>query len=131
VRIDADWRAVRAGVTADLGVLIPVIGVYTALHGTGTITGDTGVIVTAVAAIFVAPAVGGARAARRGSGSTPLTDSACASAIGVLTYVVFRLIDAVARGRAVTVAGLAILVMLSVLVGVVAGYVGARTRPTG
>jgi hypothetical protein len=129
--VEADWAAVRAGAGGDLAVLVPVVALYTALHATGVISGDTGVIVTAVAAVLVAPVAGGVIAGRRGSGATPLTDSALASGIGAMTYVVFRVGDAVVRGRTVTVAGLVILVMLSVAVGVMGGFVGARTRPAG
>ena len=128
VRTLADWPAVRAGVIAYLAVLVPVVGVYTALHGTGVITGDTGVIVTALVAVVLAPAAGGVVAAQRGTRATPLTDSAFATAVGVLVYVAFRLVDAVARGKSVTVPGLVILLMLSVLVGVAAGWVTARVR---
>jgi hypothetical protein len=124
----ADGAAVRAGVAAYLAVLVPVVAVYTALHGTGAINGDAGVIVTALAAVVVAPALGGAVAVRRGTGSTPLTDSATACAVGALIYVVFRVLDAVVRGKGVTVSGLVLLVMLSALVGVGAGALSVRMR---
>jgi hypothetical protein len=114
-------------VVAYLAVLVPVVAVYTALHGTGVITGDTGVIVTALIAVVAAPGAAGVMAVRRGAeSSTPLSDSACASGAGVVVYALFRLADAAARGKSVTVPGLVILLMLSVLVGVVAGAIAGR-----
>jgi len=120
-----EWAAVRSGALADLAVLAPVLAVYTLLHGVGVIGGDAGVIVTAVIAVFVAPVVGGAVAARRAE-SAPLTNAALASAAAVLAYVAFRVVDAVVRNRPLPVGSVVILVMISVLLGVVGGLAADR-----
>ena len=116
-----DWRAVRAGALADLAVLAPVVGVYAVLHGTGAIHGDAGVIVTAVIAVFVAPAVGGAVAATRGPASSPVKHASLAAGIAVLAYVAFRGVDAVVRNRPLNGPCGVILVVASVLFGVIGG----------
>ena len=118
-----DWRAVRAGALADLAVLAPVVAVYAVLHGTGAIHGDAGVIVTAVIAVFVAPAVGGAVAALRGPASSPVKHASLAAGTAVLAYVAFRGVDAVERNRPLTGPSVVILVVVSVLLGVIGGLV--------
>jgi hypothetical protein len=123
--VSIDWHAAGAGALADLGVLAPVVSVYTALHATGVITGDAGVIVTAVIAVFVAPLVGGAVAARSAS-SGPLTNASVAATLGVGVYLVFRVIDAVVRSRPLSPGSAVTLAMLSVLAGAIGGAVGAR-----
>ena len=125
-----DRRAVRAGAAADLAILAPVVAVYAVLHGTGTIHGDAGTIVTAVIAVFVAPAMGGWVAARRAPPTSPLKHAATAAGAAVIAYVVFRVGDAVVRNRPLNVPSVAILVILSVAVGLVGGLVG-RARPRG
>jgi hypothetical protein len=124
-----DWRAVRAGTLADLAVLGPVVTVYAVLHGTGTLHGDAGVIVTAVIAVFIAPAVGGFVAARRAPTSSPLTHAAVAAGAAVLAYVVFRVADAVVRDRSLNVPSVVILVIFSVVFGLLGGL-GARAWQT-
>ncbi len=119
-----DWRAVRAGALADLAVMAPVVAVYAALHGTGTIHGDAGVIVTAVIAVFVAPAVGGAVAAHRAPVASPLKHAALAAGAAVLAYVAFRAVDAVVRDRPVNVPSVVILVIVSIVVGLLGGLPG-------
>jgi hypothetical protein len=116
-----DWRAVRAGALADLAVLTPVVAVYAILHGTGTIHGDAGVIVTAVIAVLVAPAVGGAVAATRGPASSPVKHSSLAAGIAVLAYVAFRGIDTVVRNRPLNGPSVVLLVVVSVMFGVIGG----------
>ena len=118
-----DWRAVRAGALADLAVLAPVVAVYAVLHGTGAIHGDAGVIVTAVIAVFVAPAVGGAVAALRGPASSPVKHASLAAGTAVLAYVAFRGVDAVVRNRPLNGPSVVILVVVSVLLGVIGGLV--------
>ena len=118
-----DWRAVRAGALADLAVLAPVVAVYAVLHGTGAIHGDAGVIVTAVIAVFVAPAVGGAVAALRGPPAAPVKHASLAAGTAVLAYVAFRAIDAVVRNRPLNGPSVVILVVVSVLFGVIGGLV--------
>ena len=125
-----DPAAVARGAGADLAVLAPVIAAYSGLHGTGAIRGDSGVIVTAVVAVLVAPAVGGAVAARRGP-DVPLTNAAAASGAAVLVYVAFRIADAVVRSRPLPVGSVVIVIMVSVLLGVLGGLAGARARRPG
>jgi len=125
--VKIDWHAAGVGALADLGVLAPVVAVYTVLHATGVTTGDAGVIVTAVIAVFVAPLVGGAVAARSAS-SVPLTNATVATALGVGAYLVFRVVDAVVRNRPLSPGSAVILAMLSVLMGVIGGLVASRTR---
>jgi len=125
-----DWRAVRAGALADLAILVPVVAVYALLHGTGTIHGDAGTIVTAVIAVLVAPTVGGFVAARRAPRPVALTHAATATGAAVIAYVVFRIGDAVVRDRSLNAPSVVILVILSVAVGLVGGLAGrARPRP--
>ena len=124
-----DWRAVRAGALADLAVLAPVVAVYALLHGTGAIHGDAGVIVTAVIAVFVAPAVGGAVAAHRGPASSPVKHASLAAGIAVLAYVAFRGVDAIVRNRPLNGPSVVILVILSVGCGTVGGL-AARSWQT-
>ena len=119
-----DWRAVRAGAVADLAVLAPVVAAYALLHGTGAIHGDAGVVATAVIAVFVAPAFGGWVTARQAPPSTPLMHAAVATGIAVLAYVAFRLADGVVRNRPVSFPSIVILVIVSVVLGLVGGFVG-------
>ena len=116
-----DWRAVRAGALADLAVFAPVVAVYAVLHGTGAIHGDAGVIVTAVIAVFVAPAIGGAVAARLGPAGSPVKHASLAAGMAVLAYVAFRGVDAVVRNRPLNGPSVVILVVVSVLFGVIGG----------
>ena len=125
--MNIDWHAAGAGALADLGVLAPVVAVYTALHATGVISGDAGVIVTAVIGVFVAPLVGGAVAARSAS-TVPLTNATVATALGVSVYLVFRVVDAIVRNRPLSPGSAVILAMLSVLMGVIGGLVASRMR---
>jgi hypothetical protein len=124
-----DWRAVRAGALADLAVLVPVVALYAVLHGAGAIHGDAGVVVTAVIAVLVAPAVGGWVTARRAPPTSPLTHSAVAAAVAALAYVVFRAADAVARNRPLNAASVIAFVMVSVVVGVLGGAATQVRRP--
>ncbi|HEY2428222.1 MAG TPA: hypothetical protein VGI06_04790 [Acidimicrobiales bacterium] len=124
----SDWTAARAGALADLAVFTPVVAAYEALHGAGALHGDAGTVTTALIAVFIAPLVGGITAGRRDP-SSPLTSSAVASFGAVIVFVAVRIIDAVARNRPTTVSGTVILVMLSVVVGVIGGLIGARIRP--
>jgi hypothetical protein len=119
-----DWRAVRAGALADLAILAPVVAVYAVLHGTGTIHGDAGTVATAVIAVLVAPAVGGWVTARRAPTATPLKHAATAAGIAVLAYVVFRVGDAVVRNRSLNFPSVAILVIVSVALGLFGGLIG-------
>jgi len=125
--VNIDWHAATVGALADLGVLAPVVSVYTVLHATGVISGDAGVIVTAVIAVFVAPLVGGAVAARSAT-SVPLTNATVATALGVSAYLAFRVLDAVVRNRPLSPGSAVILAMLSILVGVIGGLAATRTR---
>jgi hypothetical protein len=115
--------AARRGACFDLAVIVPVVAAYTALHGSGAITGDSGVIVTAVLAGLVAPVVAGVTCAR--TGGSP-RDCALAAGLGTLAYVAFRCVDAVIRSRPVNVPSLVILEMLSVVLAVCGGLVTAR-----
>ena len=119
-----DWRAVRAGALADLAILTPVVAVYAVLHGTGAIHGDTGTVVTAIIAVLLAPAVGGWVTARRAPAATPLKHAATAAGVAVLAYVAFRVGDAVVRNRSLNVPSVAILVIVSVALGLFGGLVG-------
>jgi len=126
-----DWRAVWAGARVDLAILAPVVAVYAVLHGTGAIHGDAGTIVTAVIAVFVAPAAGGFVAARRAPPTSPLSHAATAAGVAVVAYVVFRVGDAVVRDRPLNTPSVAILVILSVTVGLGGGLVGRRWQTPG
>jgi hypothetical protein len=119
---------VFAGAAADLAILVPVVAVYAVLHGTGAISGDAGVIATALIAVFVAPVVGGVVAARRAPEGAPLMHSALAAGAAVLAYVAFRVGDSVVRGRPLGVASVVVLVILTVAVGTIGGLAGARSR---
>jgi hypothetical protein len=119
-----DWRAVRAGALVDLAILAPVVAVYAVLHSSGAIHGDAGVVITAVIAVFVAPAVGGWVTARRAPPETPLKHAAVATGATVLAYVAFRLVDGAVRDRPINVPSVVILVILSVVLGLVGGFAG-------
>jgi hypothetical protein len=119
-----DWRAVRAGALVDLAILAPVVAVYAVLHSSGAIHGDAGVVITAVIAVFVAPAVGGWVTARRAPPETPLKHAAVATGAAVLAYVAFRLVDGAVRDRPINVPSVVILVILSVVLGLAGGFVG-------
>jgi hypothetical protein len=119
-----DWRAVRSGALVDLAILAPVVAVYAVLHGSGAIHGDAGAVVTAVIAVFIAPAVGGWVTARRAPRATPLKHAAVATGAAVLAYVAFRLADGAVRDRPINFPSVVILVILSVVVGLVGGFVG-------
>jgi hypothetical protein len=121
------WPAVRAGALAEVAVIAPVVGIYTVVHATGAVTGDAATVVTAVIAAIVAPLVGGVIAGRRGR-ARPLTNGAVATAIGIGVYVAFRGVDAIVRGQSLSVGAVVILVMLSVLLGVAGGWIGARVK---
>lgn len=123
-----DWASVRAGTLTDLAVLVPVVAVYAVLHGTGTIHGDAGVVVTAVIAVLLAPAAGGWVTSRRAPPGSPLVHSAMAAAIAAVVYVVFRAIDAVVRNRPLNVASVVAFVMVSVVVGVLGGSAAQLRR---
>ena len=68
------------------------------------------------------------RGAARRAPTSPLTHAATAAGVAVVAYVVFRVGDAVVRNRPLNAPSVAILVILSVAVGLVGGLIG-RARP--
>lgn len=126
-RLDAS--AIRAGAMTDLAILVPVVALYAVLRGAGVLGSDTGIVVTAVVAVLIAPAAGGFTAGRRQL-RAPLTNGAAAAGIAVLAYVAFRIVDASLRGSTIHPGTILVLVTLSVTLGLLGGYVGFRSaRP--
>ena len=122
--------AVRAGAIADLAVMVPVVALYSALRATGIASGDAPVIATAVLAGLLAPLVGGTVAGRRG-GPVPLTNGAMSGGVAALAFLVFRIVDGIARGTSVNAASAVTLALIAMTLGLLGGYAGFRsTRQT-
>lgn len=121
-----DPAAILAGVLTDLAILVPVVALYAVLRGVGVLGSDTGIVVTAVVAVLIAPVAGGFTAGRRQL-QAPLTNGAAAAAVAVLAYVAFRVADASLRGSTIHPGSILVLVTLSVTLGLLGGYAGFRS----
>ena len=118
-----DWRSVWVGAAVDLVLFLPlVVGVAVLKHHDVATQESYAWIVSAVA-IFVAPAIGGAAAARR-EPETPLTHGAAASGLASLAYVIVRVIDGVVGGGGANAGLLVFFIIASVSMGIVGSYLG-------
>jgi hypothetical protein len=121
-----DWRAIGAGAAVDLGLFLPlVIGIAVLKHHDLATQESYAWIVSAVA-IFLAPAVGGAVAARRRP-DTPMMHGAAATGLASLVFVVVRVIDGAVGGNAAHPGLLIVFVIASVSMGMVGSYIGFRS----
>jgi hypothetical protein len=124
-RVGLDWRAVGAGAAIDLVLFLPLVVGIAVLKHHDLATQESYVWIVSAVAIFVAPAVGGAVAARRRP-DTPMIHGAAATGVASLGYVVVRVIDGAVGGDGAPVGLLVVFIIASVSMGLVGSYIGFR-----
>jgi hypothetical protein len=120
-----DWRAVAAGAAVDLVLFLPLVVGIAVLKHHDLATQESYVWIVSAVAIFVAPAVGGAVAARRRP-DMPMIHGAAATGLASLGYVVVRVIDGAVGDSSAPAGLLIVFIIASVSMGMVGSYVGFR-----
>jgi hypothetical protein len=121
-----DWRAVGAGATVDLLLFLPLVVGIAVLKHHDLATQESYVWIVSAVAVFVAPAIGGAVAARRRP-DMPMIHGAAATGLASLAYVVVRIIDGAVGGASAPIALLVVFVIASVSMGMIGSYIGFRS----